>query len=84
MGESRPKQRWTESKYFGGTYDHALIQTQYTLFTYVGYVIINYSMSKHHYLSGRVPACNYTEKEGNVSTLCYGTSEISEHVLVFA
>jgi len=25
IGESRPKQRWTESKYFGGTYDHALI-----------------------------------------------------------
>jgi len=48
------------------------------------YVIINYGMSKHHYLSGRVPACNYMEKEGNVSTWCYRTSEISEHVLVFA
>jgi len=35
-GESRPKQRWTESKYVGGTSDHALIQMQYTLFTYMG------------------------------------------------
>jgi hypothetical protein len=24
-GESRPKQRWRDSKYVGSTYDHALI-----------------------------------------------------------
>ena len=56
-----------------------------TLYLYIwDYVIINYSMSEHHYVSGRVPACNYTKEEGNISTWCYRTSEISEHVLVFA